>query len=119
MKQLHKNGTYEKEKVMKYTTISLVSGYVNVVNLSPSRYTDTDLYIWAWNSAGLNVWTNDYEIKDGVLLFEPSKIGATGFLLATFPKGYKIQDIHVWDSGVTKQTTDISATAEFYDASSF
>ena len=119
LKVVVKNGKYEKEKVMKYTTISLVSGYVNVVNLSPARYNNTDLYIWAWNSSGLNVWTNDYEIRNGVLLFDPSKIGATGFLLATFPKGYTITDIHSWDSGVTKQTTDISASAEFYDASSF
>ena len=113
------NGKYTKEKVMTYSTISLIEGYVNVVNLSPSRYTDTDLYIWAWNNSGMNVWTNDYEIRDGVLLFDPSKIQATGFLLATFPKGHEISDIHSWDSAVTKQTTDISGSATFYDASSF
>ena len=113
------NGKHTKEKEMEYTTLSLVPGYVNVVNLSTSRYTDTDLYIWAWNSSGLNVWTNDYEIRDGILLFDPSKIGASGFLLATFPKGHKISDVNKWDSGVLKQTSDISGTASFFDASSF
>lgn len=119
LKVVVENGKYTKEKVMNYTTIALVEGYVNVVNLSPSRYTDTELYIWAWNSDGMNVWTNDYQIKDGVLLFDPTKINATGFLLATFPKGHVIKNVNQWDSAVLKQTGDIDPSKGFFDASNF
>ena len=67
----------------------------------------------------MNVWTKDYTIQEGTLLFDAESIGATGFLLALFPKGYEITNTTAWDSAVVKQSSDIDPAAGFFDASGF
>ena len=59
-------------------------------------------------------------MQDGILLVDTK--GMTGFLLATFEKGYEITNVNKWDSNVIKQSADISGKAleeGFYDASGF
>ena len=113
------NGGHSKTKTMYYTKLKLVEGYVNVVNINPTYFEENEVYIWAWNSSGLNVWTQDYELRDGTLLFDAEEIGATGFLLALMPKGYVVSNINAWDDAVTKQSGDIDPSKGFYDASGF
>ena len=113
------NGGHSKTKTMYYTKLKLIEGYVNVVNVNPTYFEENEVYIWAWNSSGLNVWTQDYELRDGTLLFDAEEIGATGFLLALMPKGYVVSNINAWDDAVTKQSGDIDPSKGFYDASGF
>lgn len=119
LKIVVKNGEHTKEKVYRYTKLKLIEGFVNVVNVNPTYLEEKELYIWAWNTDGLNVWTNDYTIQEGTLLFDAEEIGATGFLLAIFPKGHVVSDTSKWDSAVEKQSGDIDPSVGFYDASSF
>lgn len=119
LKVVVKNGEYTKEKTLYYTKLKLIEGYVNVVNVNPTYLTDNELYIWAWDKSGMNVWTKDYTIQEGTLLFDAESIGATGFLLALFPKGYEITNTTAWDSAVVKQSSDIDPAAGFFDASGF
>ena len=119
LKVVVKNGEYVKEKVLYYTKLKLIEGFVNVINVKPEYLTDNELYIWAWNASGMNIWTNDYTIQEGTLLFNAEEIGATGFLLAIFPKGHVIENTSAWDSGVIKQSGDIDPAVGFFDASGF
>ena len=111
------NGEHKKEKTMYYTKLKLVEGYVNVVNVNPTYFENYEVYIWYWDTA--STWTKDYELRDGTLLFDATKVGAKGFLLALFPKGYTISNLKAWDSNVVKQSSDIDVAKGFYDASSF
>ena len=102
---------------MYYTKLKLVEGYVNVVNVNPTYFENYEVYIWYWDTA--STWTKDYELRDGTLLFDATKVGAKGFLLALFPKGYTVSNLKAWDSNVVKQSSDIDVAKGFYDASSF
>ncbi len=113
------NGEHKKEKTMKYTKLKLVEGYVNVVNVNPLNFVNYDVYIWCWNSNGLNLWTKEYTLLGTTLLFDAEEVGATGFLLALFPKGHTIENVNKWDSAVVKQSGDIDVEKGFYDASNF
>ena len=113
------NGEHTKEKTMHYTKLKLVEGYVNVVNVNLSYLLTNDIYIWCWNESGLNLWTNEYTLLGSTLLFDAEEVGATGFLIALFPKGHTIENVNKWDSAVVKQSGDIDVSKGFYDASSF
>lgn len=91
------------EQSFTYRQVQLIEGYFNVINL-PEKYLngDYELYIWSWSPG---VWSQNYEIRDGVLLVDTA--GMTGFLLAAFEKGYQIEDPNKWDSHVIKQSADI------------
>lgn len=114
-----KNGDFTKTKKYTYTKLSLIEGYVNILNVKEEYFSDYELYIWMWG-ANYNpgLWTQDYEIRDGRLLFSKDK-NAEGFLLAIFPKDYVIEKTNAWDSNVIKQSSDIKGNADYFDASSF
>lgn len=113
------NGEHTKEKTMHYTKLKLIEGYVNVVNFNPAYFETNEVYIWAWNTSGFQTWTQEYEVRENVLLFDAEEIGATGFLLALMPKGHVVTNLTAWDSAVSKQSGDIDPSVGFYDASSF
>lgn len=119
LKVVVKNGDYEKERTTYYTKVKLIEGYVNIMNVNPSYLTDKELYIWSWGTGVNGSWSKDYEVRNGVLLFDAASENKTGLLLAIFPKGYVVPDLTAWDSNVEKQTSDIDPTKGFYDASSF
>lgn len=114
------NDEFLISKTFVYTKIELVNeDLFNVVNLDSKYYTDYELYYWAWPSSGTSSWLKNYTIDSGVVLIDFSDTNYVGFLLATFPKGYKINDIHTWNNNVIKQTGDISVSDQFYNASNF
>ena len=119
VKLVVQNGEHTKEKTMRYTKLKLVEGFVNVVNINLAYLLTNDIYIWCWNESGLNLWTNEYTLLGSTLLFDAEEAGATGFLLALFPKGHTIENVNKWDSAVVKQSGDIDVSKGFYDASSF
>lgn len=113
------NGEFTKTKKYTYTKLYLYEGYVNILNVKEEYLTDYELYIWMWGSDyNPGLWTQDYEVKDGRVLFNKDK-NAQGFLLAIFPKGYVVEKTNAWDSNVIKQSSDIKGTADYFDASSF
>ena len=106
------------EQSFTYRQVQLIDGYFNVINL-PEKYFngDYELYIWSWSPGA---WSQNYEIRDGVLLVDTA--GMTGFLIAVFEKGYEIEDLNNWDSHVIKQSADIKGeilAAGFADLSGF
>lgn len=114
------NDEFSISKTFVYTKIELVNeDLFNVVNLDSKYYTDYELYYWAWPSSGTSSWLKNYTIDSGVVLIDFSDTNYVGFLLATFPKGYTINDIHTWNNNVIKQTGDISVSDQFYNASNF
>ncbi len=106
------------EQVFTYHQVQLIDGAFNVINLADKYLNgDYELYIWSWSPG---VWSQDYEIRDGVMLVDTA--GMTGFLVAAFEKGYRIEDIHNWDGNVIKQSSDITGDilkAGFFDMSGF
>ena len=112
-----KNGDFIVERSFNYSKVKLIEGYFNVFNLNPKYLEDFELYMWSWEPS---VWSKNYRVQDGILLVDTK--GMTGFLLATFEKGYEITNVNKWDSNVIKQSADISGKAleeGFYDASGF
>ena len=106
------------ERVYNYKKINISSNGFNIVNLNPSYLTDYALYYWAWPERGSGKWYNDYTVVDKNVIIEfPS--GLSKFLLAIFPKGYKITNVNAWDSKVIKQTGDIDISLKYYDAADF
>ena len=76
-----------------------------------------ELYIWSWSPG---VWSQDYEIRDGVMLVDTT--GMDGFLIGAFEKGYRIEDPNNWDPNVIKQSPDIKGELlkqGFFDLSGF
>ena len=113
------NEQFSIEKKSTYKKVELVEGYLNIVNINPSYFDIYDFYYWAWGGGSNGKWLNDFENRNGVLLFDFSNKPYTGFLLAAFNKGYTISNVNEWDSHLVKQTSDISTSAKFYDASNF
>ena len=113
------NGEHVTERVLSFTKITLVEGYVNILNVNPSYFTDYEVYIWQWTNAGSSSWSKDYIVQDGRMLFSTEGKDIKGFLLGLFPKGYTITNITAWDTNIIKQTSDISGTASFFNASTF
>ena len=119
--QLHvclRKGVNTREQTFTYQQLQLLAGGFNVVNL-PDKYLtgDCELYIWSWSPG---TWSKNYEIRDGVMLVDTA--GMEGFLIAVFPKGYEVQDIHSWDPNVIKQSADIKGDilkAGFFDMTGF
>lgn len=112
-----KNGDFIVERSFNYSKVKLIEGYFNVFNLNPKYLEDFELYMWSWEPS---LWSKNYRVQDGILLVDTK--GMTGFLLATFEKGYEITNVNKWDSNVIKQSADISGKAleeGFYDASGF
>ena len=106
------------EQTLTYRQVELIEGWFNIIGL-PDKYLngDYELYIWSWSPGR---WSQDFEIRDGVLLIDTS--GMTGFLLAAFEQGYKVGDPTNWDSHVLKQSPDITGDllkGGFYDLSGF
>lgn len=115
-----KNGEYTKVRKMTYTKLYLYEGYVNILNLNPEYLTNYELYIWAWGADyNPGEWLQNYEVRDDRLLISFGDKKVDGFLLAIFPKDYEITNLNAWDSKVIKQSSDIKATDNFFDASSF
>ena len=106
------------QQTFTYQQVQLIEGRFNVINLADKYLNgDYELYIWSWSPG---VWSQDYEIRDGVLLVDTT--GMTGFLLAVFEKGYQIQDLNNWDSHVIKQSADIKGAVleeGFFDMTGF
>ena len=98
-----KNGNNVYERTFTYKKVELKGDLFNVVNLDEKYFSDEyELYIWSWSPGA---WSQNYEIRDGVLLVDTA--GMTGFLLAAFEKGYQIEDPNKWESHVIKQSADI------------
>lgn len=115
-----KNGDYVKVRKMTYTKLYLYEGYVNILNLKPEYLVDYELYIWAWGADyNPGEWLQNYEVREDRLLVSFGDKKVDGFLLAIFPKGYEVTNKNAWDSKVIKQSSDIKATDNFFDASSF
>ena len=113
-----RNGKNTLEKTFVYRELQLIDGYFNVVGI-PEKYLsgDYDIWLWTWSPG---VWSQKYEIRDGVLLVNTQ--GMTGFLVAVFEKGYTIQNLSAWDAGVLKQSSDIKGEIlkqGFFDLSGF
>lgn len=113
------NTDYSKTRTRQYKKYELIDGYFNVLNLNPSYIEDYSIYYWAWGNNSKGQWFDNYKIENGVLLIVFSNTTFTGFLLATFPKDYKITDLTAWDNNVISQTSDITISEGFYDASAF
>ena len=115
-----KNGEYTKTRKMTYTKLYLYEGYVNIINLKPEYLTDYELYVWAWgDDYNPGEWLKNYEVKEDRIIVGFGDKKTTGFLLAIFPKGYEVKNVNAWDANLIKQSSDISAKASFFDASSF
>ena len=102
-----------------FSTISLIEGYFNVVGMNPSYFTDYEIYLWSWGGAAGGHWSKDYIIQDGRLLINLTTFTDTQFLIGLFAKGYVISNISAWDNNCLKQTSDISISSQFFDASNF
>lgn len=112
------NEQFIVERFYNFSTVQLIDGYFNVININPTYFTDYELYMWSWNPS---TWSKNYKVQDGVLLVKIEGFD-TGFLLALFEKGYEVENVHAWDSNAIKQTADIKGNilkAGFYDASTF
>ena len=113
-----RKGANEFEQTVNYSQVQLVEGKFNVINLADQYLNgDYELYIWSWSPGK---WSQDYEIRDGVLLVDTT--GLEGFLIAAFEKGYQIQDPNNWDAGVIKQSPDIKGELlqeGFFDMTGF
>lgn len=113
-----RKGVNEFEQMFTYTEVQLIEGKFNVINLDEQYLNgDYELYIWSWSPG---VWSQDYEIRDGVLLVDTT--GMTGFLVAVFEKGYEVKDLNNWDPNVLKQSADIKGDilkAGFFDLAGF
>ena len=114
-----KNDNYSIARRSIYTKFKTVEGYFNVFNLHSSYISDYSLYYWAWSGKSTGKWLNEYKYENGVLLIDFSSTSYTGFLLAIFPKDYKVSNLNAWDNNVIKQTTDITISTGFYDAMNF
>ena len=113
-----KKGVNVFEQTFTYTEVTLIEGKFNVINLDEKYLNgDYELYIWSWSPG---VWSQDYEIQDGVMLVDTA--GMTGFLVAVFEKGYQVENLNKWDSHVLKQSADIKGDilkTGFFDMSGF
>jgi alpha-amylase len=113
-----RKGNNEFQQTLTYRQVQLIEGAFNVINLADKYLNgDYELYIWSWSPG---VWSQNYEIRDGVMLVDTA--GMTGFLVAAFEKGHQIQDIHNWDGSVIKQSADITGdilASGFFDMSGF
>lgn len=106
------------EQTFKYTVVQLIEGYFNVIGLNPDYFTNNEIYLWSWGS-GAGHWSKDYIIQDGRLLINLTTFTDTSFLIGLFAKNYVITNVNAWDSSVVKQTSDISISDKFFDASNF
>ena len=102
-----------------FKKVTLIEGYLNIININPSYFEQYDFYLWAWGGGSDGKWLTNFTVQDGVILVDFSGLSYTGFLLAAFPKGYVISNVNAWDNGLVKQTGDIKTTDLFYDASNF
>lgn len=113
-----RKGANVLEKTFTYQRLQLIEGKFNVIHLADKYLSgDYELYIWSWSPG---TWSQDYEIRDGVMLVDTA--GMDGFLIAAFEKGYRVQDVHSWDPNVIKQSADIKGdilSAGFCDMSGF
>lgn len=114
------NSEFSLERHLHFRKVTLVPGKFNIVNLNPSYLTNYKLYYWAWGGGSNGIWLDDFTYHEsGNILIDFSTKSYTAFLLAIFPKGHVISNVNEWDSGLVKQTGDISTTATFFDASNF
>ena len=98
-----RKGVNELRQSFTYRQVQLIEGKFNVINVAEKYLNgEYELYIWSWSPG---VWSQNYEIQDGVLLVDTA--GMDGFLIAIFEKGYEIQDLNSWDNNVVKQSADI------------
>ena len=119
LKIVASNANYSITREFKFTKVSLIPGYFNVVNIKPNIFTDYEVYLWGWGGRfGNGLWSKDYTVQDGVMLVDVN--GITGFLIGLFAKGYTVTVTDVWDNNVLRQSGDIKGstlTQGFYDAS--
>ncbi len=113
-----RKGVNELKQSFTYRQVQLIEGKFNLINL-PDQYLngEYELYIWSWSPG---VWSQDYEIRDGVMLVDTT--GMDGFLIGAFEKGYRIEDPNNWDPNVIKQSPDIKGELlkqGFFDLSGF
>ena len=113
------NSEFSLERHLHFRKVTLIPGYLNVVNLKPEYLINYELYYWAWGGGSNGIWLKDYTVQDGIVLMDFSSKPYTAFLLAIFPKDYVVSNINEWDSHLVKQSGDISASADFYDATNF
>ncbi len=113
-----RKGVNEFEQSFRYTQVQLVEGSFNVINLADKYLNgDYEIYIWSWSPG---VWSQNYEIRDGVMLVDTA--GMDGFLIAVFEKGYQVADLNNWDSHAIKQSADIKGELlkqGFFDMTGF
>ncbi len=113
-----RKGVNEFKQSFTYHQVQLIEGRFNVIHLADKYLNgDYELYIWSWSPG---VWSQDYEIRDGVMLVDTA--GMDGFLIAVFEKGYQIQDLNSWDPNVIKQSADIKGDLlkqGFFDMAGF
>lgn len=102
-----------------YAKVTLIDGYINIININSSYFDKYDFYLWAWGGGSDGKWLTNYTIQNGVILVDFIGLPYTGFLLGAFTKGYEIVNVNAWDNGIVKQTGDIKTTDLFYDASNF
>ena len=114
-----KNAEFSIERHLHYRKVTVIDGYLNIVNLKPSYLTDYKLYYWAWGGGSNGIWLSDYTVQNDIVLIDFSNKPYTGFLLAIFEKDYVITDINTWDKNLVKQTGNIDTKAKFYDATNF
>ncbi len=113
------NSEFSIERHLHYRKVTIIEGYLNIVNLKPSYLTDYKLYYWAWGGGSNGIWLSDYTVQNGIVLIDFSNKSYTGFLLAIFEADYTITDINTWDKNLVKQTGNIDTKAKFYDATNF
>ncbi len=116
------NSQFSLTRHYSYQKIKIIEGYFNVVNVNPEYYTDYDLWMWRWKATENGKWTQEYTIKDGIVLVDVKSLNLAGFVLGVFPKGYEIPNKDEWDHNVLRQTIDISENVlaqGYYDASNF
>lgn len=112
------NKQFSNERTYIYMPVQIKEGYFNVLNLNPDYFTNYEIYLWSWASAGGH-WSKDYTIENGVLLIDLATFKDTSFLIALFAKDYVISNLNAWDDNKIKQTGDIAISSKFYDASNF
>ena len=113
------NGLDVFEKSFIYTKLTPIAGYFNVFNLKEIYLHDYELYYWAWGTSIKGKWEKTYEYRNNILLIDFSKTNYSSFLLAIFPKGYQVTILDTWDTHAIKQSSDISISSTYYDASGF
>lgn len=118
------NSQFSETETFVFKPFTKVEGYFNVVGLR-SNYFDEKIYMWIWDGKGNDYWSNEYEVRDGLLLINDSVLtGKEGFKVVVFDRTHVIPDIHKWspedDAATISQSTDIKGnilTQGYFDGS--